>query len=286
MDVGTEAPSAGSGLTSVPSTQTTGSLRQLEPISLGQLLDRSFRMSPAIFRRLLPFYLLISAAAVLAQLPHLTDAHPSYAFVGIILETVLSWYTMFAGILLASELWLSNDQVTRLDIASRITWGLVGRTIWLSLVVSVGTLVGLLLLIVPGIIYLVNRLLAYYLLIIDGKSVNEAIERSKSIMKLGKWYRSTSPVFRISIVALATMVIGGSAGVVIGGVSAASAAGTVGAVATVIVLFVGSLVAQFVKIFSFVAYTGVYYDAKARFEGADIVETLDLDTLPRGGIAQ
>ncbi len=260
---------------------------RLEPMKLGELLDRSLRLSPLVFKRLFLLFFIVATLSVVAQLPQFQDSETVsmqlLASSSALVSSLMGFYLMLVAVLLSAEYWLGNKEVTREEVKERVTIKLAARVFGLTIVVSFGTLFWLLFLVIPGIIYMLRRVLAFYILIVEDMTVKESIQKSKQIMKMGKWYKSNSPIFRISVIGLLSMILGmiAAAGIV-GGVYIGASSSELG-LATFTVVLLATLLQQLFGVFTYVAYAGVYFDARARFEGSDILADLEPEdpTIPQ-----
>lgn len=247
-----------------------------EPKSIGKILDGSFKFLPILAKQLLPFILIVT---VLQTLQNSRGMFPSEGIASIIVIAAyviaipLYFYLYFAQIFLASNAWLGKE-VSRQAIKKRIKFSMLWRLLLLSLRVFVITCLGLLLLIIPGIVYALNRILSYYILIIEDCSVKEALDKSKFLMTQGRWYQLNSPPMRITGLYFIVMLVSLIAGIFVGGGAAMGALGFAGILSTII-LAIGVFVSNVAGIFNFLCMVGFYHDLCARYEGADLMSQIE-----------
>lgn len=260
----------------------------MEPMKLGELLDRSIRLSPAVYKRLFLLFFVVAALSVVGQLPQLDGSeNPVLAILAagsVLVSSLMGFYVMIVSVFLSAEYWLGNTSITREEVKQKATFKLALRILGLFFVVTAGTIFWSLFFLIPGIIYMIRRILALYILVYEDLTVKESIAKSKEIMKLGKWYKSTSPIFRVSVIGLLSMFFAfvATAGV-LGVMYLEASSSNLGLATTFFLMLIATLLQQLFGVFSYVAYAGVYFDARARFEGSDILADLEPEdpTIPQ-----
>ena len=113
------------------------------------------------------------------------------------LDVVVYVFLYFAVILGAADLWQGRSFSWR-ALRERLQVGLVIRTLVLWCRISIMTIGGLLLLILPGLVYLTKRFLAPYILVIENAPLKQALNKSKYLMSRGHWYAWDGPYARLS----------------------------------------------------------------------------------------
>jgi hypothetical protein len=251
------------------------------PMTIGQILDRSFKLLPGLVRPFLPV-LVISCILTSTQLFGASEmqhgeqlkpgAGPVLNVGAALLNLPFAIYRFFAPLMLASEHWRGN-LIPAKGLARRITFGLLMRTLGLSIVVAWGTIFGFILLIIPGIIFALNRILAFYVLVNESTTTGDAMKRSKKLMSAEPWYTSSGPKMRVSAIMILGFILAifpqiGLQVLVLGiaGLSPVLNAG---------LFFCGTVLAAIVKIFNMLCYTGFYFDLRARYEALDLMGELD-----------
>lgn len=247
-----------------------------EPKSIGKILDGGLKFLPILAKQLL---LLLVIVTVLQTLQNLQRIFPGGAYTDIIviasfiIAIPFYLYLYFAQILLASNAWLGKE-VSLQAIKKRIKFSLVWRLLLLTLRIMLITALGLLLLVIPGIVYAINRILSYYVLIIEDCSVSEALNKSKFLMTQGRWYQLSSPPMRITGLYLIVMMISLIASLFVGGGAAMGLLGFASILSTAI-LAIGVFIANVAGIFNFLCMVGFYHDLCARYEGADLISQIE-----------
>ena len=89
-------------------------------------------------------------------------------------------------------------------------WPKIGSYFWVNLLSGLAVTIGMILLIIPGIIFAVWFVLANYALIVEGKKGSNALSRSKELVK-GNWW---SVFGRILFMGLIGIVVGAVLGAV------------------------------------------------------------------------
>lgn len=285
---------------------TTG--QSIRPMKLSGLFDKSFQLTPKIFKVLFPFYVLVAfldggsfffagpGAQNLSESPANIFSYSAILLV----RSAVAFYLFLLVPLITVDTWKNAAPTPLETIRKKISWGLVGRFVLLGIRISTGVILILLLCVapimglsallsqpwimfliplgfIPPVLYLFYRVLSYYILIIEDRTVVESIKKSREVMKLGKWYKSTSPLFRVAVLGFFLMVLQGTLGGILGYAQAPGTVGQIGLGAACAASGVNSLLMSFVGVFSLIAYTAVYLDAIARFEGADLLDDISKD---------
>lgn len=244
----------------------------LQPMRIGEILDRSLKLTPTVFKSLLILYVILSVCQVTQQLPEVKNM-PVVLLVSIVGSMFFGYYVFLAGTLLSAEHW-SGNPVGLDGVRPKITFSLAWRVFLVSLTVVCGTMLWGILLVIPGLVYMLYRILAYYIVVVEDTTPGLAIEKSKFLMSQGIWYKSSSPIARVSAVSLILILAGFAAGAVLGGANTWLAEDAAGGLAVAGILFVTTMATHFITVFSYICYVGFYYDLRARYEGADLVSSL------------
>ena len=195
----------------------------LQPMRIGQIMDRSLRLSKELLPKLIVLYVIMAAMQTAVQiLPDMQLGDPftaSILVVGVSILQIIFGFALFLCVtFITAEHWLGN-QLSVMDAFRRISFGLILRFIWLSIRIGFCMMFFLMLLIVPGIVYFVNRFLSYYVLLLEDTSTGDALRRSKTIMRHnpGKaWYSPSSPAMRLSGLMLILMLLQLIPGAIVG----------------------------------------------------------------------
>lgn len=154
------------------------------------------------------------------------DFTPAMGVIMLLLALVTIVLSIFMGIAMT---YAAGDRTISIMEAYTKAKGLFWQYLVLSILVGLTVLAGFVLLIVPGIIFMVWFAFAYYVLIFEGMSGTAAMKRSKELVS-GRWF----PVFgRMAILILFSIVCGFIIGV-ISGIFAGGTGDVVGLVLTFI----------------------------------------------------
>lgn len=243
-----------------------------QPMRIGEILDRSLQLLRKMLPEALYPLLIIAGGNTLVQygFNHANSMDTvAVSFLALLAIAVVTWLFYMSCIFLASDFWQNRKTGIR-EAYSRVTIGLAVRSILLSLRIGAVTFLLLLLLIIPGIVYAVNRLLAYYIFFLEDTTIHESLQRSKFLMTQGKWYSLSSPLMRVSGLLLITMLISFAVGAV-GEMSALHFGSTAGSAASLVVHFVSQFLQGSLYLFNMLVMVGFYYDLRARYEGYGLI---------------
>ena len=264
----------------------------LRPMRIGEILDRSMRLVKRIFPGMLPVFLVLSLLRVLGSSERMKEHPVALGIVGLtslIVSIPLSYVVTF----IASDLWLNRAcsvggafRRCRLRHYLRtFAVGLIIMVLPFTLAVTAASLAFPLLGVIPGvlvsvialvvtIVFAVNRMLAYYIVLVEDASVGMSLRRSKFLMTQSPWYSLSGPAIRVSGLLLITTLVAIAIGALANGSLAAAVAG--GSLylepAKALLVFFGSLLQSGVLLFSTSAIVGFYYDLRVRYEAFDLSE--------------
>ncbi|MGH9787346.1 MAG: hypothetical protein ACRD4U_01415 [Candidatus Acidiferrales bacterium] len=166
----------------------------LRPLSLGELLDRTFTLYREHFLLFagimaIPQVLLLAPMLLADALTSALEMSPvlaglSMVLVGLVvlLGTLVAYgLTQAATVFAVSEVYLGRS-ITIRESYDRV-WGDVGRVIFVQILVGVGFLVGLLLLIIPGIWFALRSAISIPPAVLEDKPAVEAIQRGMELTK-------------------------------------------------------------------------------------------------------
>jgi hypothetical protein len=258
-------------------------MANIEPMAVGQILDRSLRLTPKLFLKLSPWYAVL--AALVSGMTLFSSRKEVYLVVPFFIGVIgLSFALFFIVILLSREHWFGRVEAGVSDITSEINVGMVFRSFGLFIWVLVAGLLWMLLFIIPGIVYYYNRILSYYILVLEDEGVRASLSKSKWLMTRGKWYHSSSPIMRITGILLVHMFVniifsvfsqGGGAAL---GMSGDFAGETV---LVFVFVFISTFLSYLTGLFAGISMVGFYYDLCARYEGADLLSSIEqMDATP------
>ena len=251
----------------------------LPPLSIGELLDRALQLlKPAVLRT----WVLILLAALLNVGTFVLQAYnyESISLLPAIASFVIYIYLFFVSVYMASALWCGSDASLH-RARSRIHWRRIFRFFGLSLWMSFIAMLGFLLLIIPGVVYLMNRCLAVYVLLLEQPAVFQSLRKSKLLMTRAPWYALSGPLMRVFGLSIVLWTMLAFSMILQGIFQLVAYAGGVYFAAGVGVQLVTGVIAGAIQIFSQIAYVGFYYDLRARYEGSDLLAQLSAFSGPR-----
>jgi hypothetical protein len=263
--------------------------RRLRPLDLGDLLDAAFslyRENFALFAGIVAVLGvpqgILGLLATLARPSNVVstsngttsiDSGSMESFIGLTLGSgviSLLFGTLTTGALAyaVSQRYLGRD-VTIGEAYSAIGFGTFFRLLGASILAAIAIVLGLVLLIVPGIILLVHWLFLPQTIVIERSSVGSAFGRSWNLVKGSAWR-----VVGIGLVIfIIVSVIGGASGGILAAI--VSLVGLPSAIGVALQQVVSILI----RPFELGALTLLYYDLRIRKEGFDLehmARTMDL----------
>ena len=233
----------------------------LRPLSLGEVLDVSFGLYRA---RFVPMLLI---AVVCRLLPILLaiyfEVRPPTLLLFLLtslLSLVLVAIAVAASTFVVSDAYLGRETTAgyALRRAMPFIWTLMG----ISLLSSLVTFLGAVLLIVPGLILLAGLLLSPVVAVIEGsRSSQAAMSRSWELSKGSKGKILLTILVAFLLLLVPTIALGGFGGIIGAG------AGRPVALALIVIPLILQV---FVYPFVYVVQTVLYYDLRVRKEGFDL----------------
>ena len=255
---------------------------EMEPMSIARIIDRSFKLAPGMFHKMILLLGIVAAMTVF-----LGEANAWFdkfgvgvfslcVFVGIgCTYLVLSLSFGIICLLVANDAWLRDDLKSCRSIMNMVSGKLISNYIKLSIIIAVRTMLFSLLLLIPGIVYSVNRVFSHYILITENTSIDEAMARSKELMSQQSWWALRGPLTRLSAIGvvifmLSLMLNGLSSGLIF-----VQNRAMLPLVAIFVFKFIIALIQYFVICIQILCYAGLYHDLCIRYQGADIFHDLD-----------
>ena len=178
--------------------------------SVSALFEDGASVALRAFRTLSPLIVALSLLPVVQKLPWVTsDAirHVAIVMCAIVIQCALTLYLVFVSIQVVVAEWRGTS-LSLADAAFSLNGMLVLRYIGLTLWMIVVSFLLLLLLIIPGVVYIGNRFFAPYILIVEGESVFTSLRKSKSLMTSAPWYSLSGPLMRLSVILAAFFFVG------------------------------------------------------------------------------
>lgn len=255
----------------------------LRPLAFGELLDQAF----GLFRR--NFMVLAVVSLVCSGLPALlmlmsnaqggTGSASLLGVIGLLLSILGSAMASGASTFVVSEQYLGRELAAG-DALAR-TWPKAWQIILTSMGVGIITMLGMILLIVPGVIAFTGLSLAVTIVAVEGLANDKARSRSWDLTKGHRW-----TVLGLLLIYFVILVIGfmavAFAGALFGGSEALVAPG--GGTPALIVNALSSLVTMLINPLLYCIIVVVYYDLRVRKEAFDLdllASTLEHTAVPR-----
>jgi hypothetical protein len=244
----------------------------LRPLSVGEIIDASFQVYRRHFGALATIVLVCNSVPLLLQI--FVEAsgggrqHPGMMLGYYILYVVLSSIATAATVFVVSESYLGRS-ITAREALNRAT-PFVGRVIMASLLFGFLAVIGLVLLVVPGVIIVCGLVLTTPALVIEAlPSATAALGRSWNLTR-GFRLKVLGLLFLLAVIMVLpwlaiTMLMG-----VIGAMAAMGGAGRAPLLFVLLGITIGGLVQFFLYPLSHAALTITYYDLRVRKEGFDL----------------
>lgn len=262
---------------------------RFSPKKIGKILDESLRFIPGMLsRRILG---ILASCAAIQSLADFTNTYLE-RFDSVVVHLVASsgfavlgflifYYLQVLYIFLARNAWLEIKQSLDQTLAE-IKLLLLFRILSLGLIIAFKSMALCLLLIIPGLIYGMNRILAVYELVLEKRTIQQSLGESKFLMTHHPgipWYSFRTPIMRASGMLFITMLVSVPPGILIGGTIAfqkiSTALDLVFDFASLGLLFFSHFLTFLCTLFSTIAMVGLYYDLRARAYGTDIRAALE-----------
>ena len=186
----------------------------LRPLSLGELLDRTFTLYRSHFWLFIgitaiPYLILLgpglmidAAQGLIAQNPLLAGLAALLLGLVVLVGTLIAYgLTQGATVFAVSEVYLGRPTSIRESYAR--VYGDIGRVIFVLILVGVGIFVGFILLIIPGIWFFLRSCISVMPAVLEDKPAVEAIRRGMELTKgnLGRVFIVWLLFFAITVVA-------------------------------------------------------------------------------------
>ncbi len=251
-----------------------------EPLSIGGVVDAGARFFRATFKQTLPIaavaalpYAVVSAAisiqsgGVESQVG--TDAMSSAIFGVLILVPVMYVAIGFlVGCIGHYQGSLAHGRVATLGESVGVGVRRMVPLTLLMLLFFIAIMIGLVLLIIPGIIVMVSMSLFMYTSFMEeGASVWSGLQRSHSLVWGGNWWRTAAVITIISIIGMVLSVV---FYIFIGGLAFASPTSEVGIASAGFEAIITWVMMTLYMPFSLAMFFALYNDLLLRKEGGDI----------------
>ncbi len=245
--------------------------RPQSPLSIGGVLDDGFQLAKACFKGVFPIALI---GAVFSQIPSFMvgDGSPEAVmspglWIAFLVSSVISLFVFIAAVRSIGA--TAAGEEMSIGEALSGSAGLFLVTLACGIVYGLIVGLGMLLLLVPGILFMLSLGFAPYLVIIDRAGPMEALGISHRLV-WGNWWRTAVILSVVLFVTIAAyVVLGVVAGVAAFGSETGSAAFTV--IEFVVTVAITAVLTPIVYAFSI----AVLNDLKLRSEGGDLEARID-----------
>jgi hypothetical protein len=190
------------------------SIAELRPLSLGELLDRTFSLYRSHFWLFvgisaIPYLILLGPGLLVDSAQAIAPGNPILAGLAsvllgllVLLGTIIVYgLTQAATVFAVSEVY--QGRAVSIRESYRRVYGDIGRVIFVLILVGVGVLVGSLLLIIPGLWFFLRSCISVMPAVLEDKPAVEAIQRAMELTKgsLGRVFVVWLLFFAITMVA-------------------------------------------------------------------------------------
>ena len=259
----------------------------LRPLTVGELLDRTFTYYRRRFVLFVGIAAIPSAIALAFQLARLYGTFSNsmattavLGLVSLIVSVVTGTFVHGATVVAVSQLQLEQD--TNIAEAFAAIRPLVGELFIIGLNVGLRVMLGLLLLIVPGVIWALSYSVAVPVAILEGTNVSDSLSRSSELTRGGR-----GRIFVIYCLFFVLTMVGGAVWPVITGLVAAARSVPLQPAhlpmwAQLVSQFGAFVTQSLIGPITTIALTLVYYDQRVRKEAFDLRHMMDqLDVSPQ-----
>lgn len=243
------------------------------PQSIGQVLDRSFRLAAASFRHTWLLALLSGLASYAATIYQFASGGAQLSAL-LVPQDPLYWVLYFCGLLVS--LWLAAAIYYRIDaIASgtleetpavQMALRRLPLLIVLVILMMLAIALGIVLLVIPGIILMISLMPAQMLYLLENKGPVDALASSHRLV-WGHWWRTFAILLVGGIIAMVVYILM----YFVAGIVAAVAGSAEAALAAMLSVLIGvALAGIFLAPYLVSLLLNIYWDLKLRKEGGDL----------------
>jgi len=249
---------------------------------IGEIMDRTFQLLPQLIKPLLGISLAIAVLATLSTYLNFelqqgsNIIHTLLLFLPTsILQWILTYYFMLLATFLSDSLWISGSADSA-NCRAKVTFGKMITAFLLQAAIILAGMAWMLLFIIPGLIYFVNRIPAINIYLLENLSFRESLRKSKMLMTHCPgipWYSFRTPMMRISAILLVSMVLNLMPAMISGSnVFFNTLQGKLTTFNTLdyVINFVASFLTMVFSTFGYLAGVGFYYDIRTRAQGIDL----------------
>ena len=274
----------------------------MQPLTLGRLLDKAFRIAVAVLSKLLlPIFFPLALLNALFMMTLTWQMWPAVVVLGII-TTIVGFCALIWISQIVYEHWKGNSGVRLQQILGQASFRKARALIFVSLMVGLGTVAGPLLGFlfgallgfalslgplghailfvtctcigcIPAFIFYINRILAPFIVILENQKGIPALNASKSLMTRSPRFQRGSPFLRLGGISICIWVIS----IAISLSAQATLSMLISANGNVALLHhaINSLISSFTNTVVTATYIGFYCDLLARYEATDILSNLE-----------
>jgi len=240
------------------------------PRRVGEILDHGFTVLRSTLPRL-AIVLVLFAAFDTAEVLFWTGGG-AVKLLGILLN-IAQWVVSLSYVFLLGAEWQGRP-ISLGQALNKTTFSFIVKSMTLSLRVGLMSALYGMLLLIPGIVYFLNRVLAFTCIYFEEVSVPEALDRSKFLMTQEKWYSLSGAKMRYGSLILVSIVlnlaISGMTALFLGAVDA-YVGGPISGPLSYASLFVNHFLTQLLYLYAGIVGVGFYFDLRTRYEALDLI---------------
>ena len=252
--------------------------QKIKPMSIGKIIDKALKNCANVFKILLVPLIVATAVSVGAfycqqSSRDISISSGSIGLISVIANILVGSFLNYLIIISSVKYWTDKSLSFKEVISSASVNGYLALLL-LGFIVFTVTCFGLLLLVIPGLIYATNRVLAIYSLVHEKKGVNNALKNSKALMTTSSFFSLRGPYMRILGIAIVLFTIGAisSSLTIFGLINRTS---VLGESVFFSILVVTTVFNMLLKIIGHLCYAGLYFDLKSRHEGSDLMDEIE-----------
>lgn len=156
--------------------------------SYSTIIERSWKLFKEKFWTIIGVYLIPTVFSILYSLFLLSDFVKGESFEAVFVQFVLTIASFYLSIMSHAALFYAIIQKTSIIKAYQQAWNVFLPFLWIDVLAVLRVLVGLLLLIIPGIYMVVQYSFASFILLAENKRGMEALSTSAAYVE-GKWWK-------------------------------------------------------------------------------------------------
>lgn len=245
---------------------------QLMPRSIGEILDHGFTVARRVAAQLLPLFVLLAAVDAIPATWEENLALKGLHFI----SGLGGWLLSLAYIFIIGAEW-RGKQMTLSQAFRKTSFSFIVKLTAFSVRVSLVTVFCSIFLIIPGLVYFINRVVAFGSIYFEGATTREALAKSKFLMSQESWYSLKGAKMRYTAVVVVTlvmsMVVQGVSFLFFGVVDLEKLPTAVVSPLIFTVFVSVGVLTHLIYLYSCVLGVGFYFDLRTRYEAMDLIET-------------